>query len=213
MPLYAHASVAVTPEEETGCSSVGCRFGHGAGHPARIRRYTTDMTDAEWQAIEPLMPWPTWLDGNSGRPEEYWRRQITDAIRYVVDNGCKWHVIADFPPWRTVHAIFTRWWQDGDLLALHNDLREKGRQAEGREAEPTAMINDSQSVRTAETIGAGREALRLGNRILVDCSLTGSIFSCQPAPARTLDDLQDQLEKPQRRDRRLLAFRIDASRP
>jgi transposase len=74
------------------------------------------MTDAEWQAIEPLMPWPAWLDGNGGRPEEYCRRQITDAIRYVVDNGREWrNPPADFPPWRTIHAIFTRWWYDGDL--------------------------------------------------------------------------------------------------
>jgi transposase len=135
------------------------------------------MTDAEWQAIEPLMPWPTWLDGNGRRPEEYCRRQITDAIRYVVDNGCKWRNLpADFPPWRTVHAIFTRWWQDGDLLALHNDLREKVRQAEGREAEPTAAIIDSQSVRAAETVGAASRGYDAGKKVqgrkrhvIVDC--------------------------------------------
>jgi hypothetical protein len=48
------------------------------------------MTDAEWQAIELVMPWPAWLHGNGGRPEKYCRRLIVDAIRYVVDNGCKW---------------------------------------------------------------------------------------------------------------------------
>jgi hypothetical protein len=89
MLLYAYVPTAVT-SEETPCPCVACRFGHGADHPARSRRYTTDMTDAEWQAIQPLMSWPTWLDGNGGRPGEYCRRQITDAIRYVVDNGCKW---------------------------------------------------------------------------------------------------------------------------
>jgi transposase len=112
------------------------------------------MSDGEWQAIRPLMPWPAWLHGNGGRPEKYCRRLIMDAIRYVVDNGIKWRNLpADFlVPWRTVHAIFTRWWQDGDLYALHNDLREQVRIADGREPEPSAGIIDSQSLRAAETV-------------------------------------------------------------
>jgi transposase len=114
------------------------------------------MSDEEWQVIKPLMPWPAWLHGNGGRPEKYCRRLIVDAIRYVVDNGCKWRNLpADFlVPWRTVHAIFTRWWQDGDLYALHNDLREQVRIADGREPEPSAGIIDSQSLRAAETVAA-----------------------------------------------------------
>ncbi|WP_344990791.1 IS5 family transposase [Nonomuraea helvata] len=115
------------------------------------------MSDKEWQVIEPVMPHPAWLHGNGGRPEKYCRRLIVDAIRYVVDNGCKWRNLpADFlVPWRTVHAIFTRWWQDGDLYALHNDLREQVRIADGREPEPSAGIIDSQSLRAAETVAAG----------------------------------------------------------
>ncbi|WP_433227132.1 transposase [Microtetraspora malaysiensis] len=55
---------------------------------------------------------------------------------------------------RTVHAALSRWWQNGDLYALHNDLREHLRLAEGRQAEPSAGIIDSQSVRAAETVAA-----------------------------------------------------------
>jgi transposase len=58
-------------------------------------------------------------------------------------------------PWRTVHAIVTRWWQDGDLYALHNDLREQVRIADRREPEPSTGIIDSQSLRAAETVAAG----------------------------------------------------------
>ena len=136
---------------------MACRYGHGTDHPIRVPRYTTDMSDEEWQVIKPLMPWPAWLHGNGGRPEKYCRRRIMDAIRYVVDNGCKWRNLpADFRvPWRTVHAIFTRWWQDGDLYALHNDLREQVRIADGREPEPSAGIIDSQSLRAAETVPTG----------------------------------------------------------
>ncbi|KAB8188596.1 transposase [Nonomuraea phyllanthi] len=75
-----------------------------------------------------------------------------DAIRYVADNGCKWRNLpADFlTPWRTVHAIFTRWWQDGDLYALHNDLREQVRTAEGREPEPSAQVMTARLSSTAD---------------------------------------------------------------
>jgi transposase len=112
------------------------------------------------------MPWPTWLDGNGGRPEEYCRRQIVDAIFYVADNGCKWRNLpGDFPPWRTVHAIFTRWYQDGDVDAVHNDLREQIRHEEGRETDPTAAIIDSQSVRAAETVGADTRGYDAGKKV------------------------------------------------
>jgi transposase len=177
MPLYPLPESVVTPLPETPCSCVACRFGHGARHPARPRRYTSDTTDEEWQVIEPLMPWPTWLDGNGGRPEEYCRRQIVDAIFYIADNGCKWRNLpCDFPPWRTVHAIFTRWYQDGDVDAVHNDLREKVRRAEGRDADPTAAVIDSQSVRAAETVGADSRGYDAGKKVagrkrhvIVDC--------------------------------------------
>ncbi|MFI5783811.1 transposase [Nocardia sp. NPDC051570] len=59
------------------------RFGHGTDRPARARRYTTDATDAEWQQIAPLLPWPAWLGGAGGHPEMYCRRTVIDAICYV----------------------------------------------------------------------------------------------------------------------------------
>ncbi|MEN8649716.1 IS5 family transposase [Streptomyces sp. 21So2-11] len=92
--------------------------------------------------------------------------QVVDAIFYVADNGCKWRNLpGDFPPWRTVHAIFTRWFQDGDVDAVHNDLRDLVRQAEGREADPTAAIIDSQSVRAAETVGADSRGYDAGKKV------------------------------------------------
>ncbi|MCX4094499.1 IS5 family transposase [Nocardia sp. alder85J] len=132
----------------------------------RQRRYTSDLTDEQWAILGPLLPWPVWLDGGGGRPEEYCRRQVIDAIFYVDDNGCKWRNLpADFPPWRTVHAAFTRWWVSGDVLAVHNDLRDLVRAAEGRDPDPTAAIIDSQSVRAAETVGAGSRGFDAGKKI------------------------------------------------
>jgi transposase len=56
------------------------------------------MSDADWLVTEPLLPLAAWLWGKGGRPEEHCRRVTVDAIRYVVDNGCKWRALpTDFP--------------------------------------------------------------------------------------------------------------------
>ena len=78
---------------------------------------------------------------------------MVDAIRYVTHNGCVWRALpADFPPWRTVYGIYQRWNASGATLALHDALRALARQAAGRNAEPTAAVIDSQSVRAAPTV-------------------------------------------------------------
>lgn len=71
----------------------------------RVSGYPSDMTDEQWAVIDPLLPDPASL-GGEGRPEEWCRRDIVDAIFYLVDNGGKWRALpADFPPWQTVRLI------------------------------------------------------------------------------------------------------------
>lgn len=84
---------------------------HGGKAAAmRQRRYPSDTTYAEWALIEPLLPGPACETRAGGRPEKHPRREIVDAIRYVVDTGCKWRALpADFPPWRTVWGFMARW--------------------------------------------------------------------------------------------------------
>jgi hypothetical protein len=65
----------------------------------RHRRYPSDTSAAEWALLEPLLPIPACLTRRGGRPEAHHRRDIVDAIRYIVDQGCKWRGLpADFPP-------------------------------------------------------------------------------------------------------------------
>ncbi|WP_157411634.1 transposase [Actinoplanes rectilineatus] len=73
----------------------------------RRRRYPSDTTDTEWEEIlAPLLPAPASTTPTGGHPEAHPRREIVDAIRYVVDNGCKWRALpSDFPPWKTVYAV------------------------------------------------------------------------------------------------------------
>jgi putative transposase len=120
-----------------------------AGREAR--GYPSDLSDAQWQVIAAQLPAD--LPGRRGRPRIWPRRRIVEAILYLDRTGCAWRYLpADFPPWQTVYGYFAAWRDDGTLARLHDALRELVRAAAGRNAEPTAAIIDSQSVRAADTV-------------------------------------------------------------
>jgi transposase len=131
----------------------------------RVRRYPSDTTDAEWQVIAPLIP-PGRPSRRGGRPPIHARRDIVDAIRYLAHNGCVWRALpGDFPPWKTVRDYHARWAADGTVNHLHNTLREKARQAAGRQPDPSAAIIDSQSIRAAETVARSSRGYDAGKKI------------------------------------------------
>ncbi|MCX4451319.1 transposase [Streptomyces sp. NPDC058369] len=81
---------------------------------------------------------------------------MLDAVFYVLDNGIKWRAMpVDFPARDRVYAFFRRWREAGLIAELHDRLRGKVREQAGREAEPTAAVIDSQSVKADEVVGAG----------------------------------------------------------
>lgn len=124
------------------------------------------MTDAQWALIDPLLPDPTWLSGSGGRREVHCRREIVDAILYVVDNGIKWRALpADFPPWSTVYNYFSAWERAGVTIAMLDVLRDRARLRDGRAANPSAGIIDSQSVRAAETVGRSSRGYDAGKKV------------------------------------------------
>ncbi len=71
------------------CDCLAHRFGNAADGPDRTPSYGSDMSEAEWRVVRPLLPVPAWLEGRGGRPEGYCHRVTLDAVRYVVDNGVK----------------------------------------------------------------------------------------------------------------------------
>src|SRR5271170_1846747 len=110
----------------------------------RIQQYPSDVTDAQWALVEPVIPvYP------GGRPRTTLMRDVVDAILYLLRTGCQWQYLPkDFPPKSTVWGYFNEWRHNGTLEELHDCLRRKVRTAEKPYAPRTSASVDSQSVDT-----------------------------------------------------------------
>ena len=113
-------------------------------------RYPSDLTDAEWALVEPLIP-----PGKSGGGKrKVVLREVVNGLMYILSTGCQWRAVPkDLPPRSTLFDYFDLWNWDGTLGRIHEELYVKCREAMGREASPTAAIIDSQSVKSAEKGG------------------------------------------------------------
>jgi transposase len=188
----------------------------GCGCFTRQPRYPSDLTDAQWEVIAPLLPVPLWQTPLGGRPEKHHRRTVIDALFYVVDNGVKWRALpADFPPWQSVYGMHARWKQDGVIADITDLLRARARAAAGRDREPSAAIIDSQSVReSAEgvvpTATSGYDGSKKVNgrkrHILTDT--LGLLITVAATPANVPDRLGAAilLQRARRRGRHRLAL-------
>lgn len=110
------------------------------------KTYSTDVNDTEWALIAPELP-----SARRGRPRCWPARELVNAIFYLVRNGCTWRDLPhDLPPWQTVYSQFRRWRLSGVWAKLNAALVQTVRLAAGREAQPSAVVIDSQSVRSRE---------------------------------------------------------------
>lgn len=111
--------------------------------------YPSDLTDAQWARLEPLVRERDRV--GPGRPPTVPLRESVNALLYIKQTGCAWRYLPhDLPPRSTVHYYCEKWTADGTLEAVVQALREQSRRAAGRDPQPTAAIIDSQTVKTAE---------------------------------------------------------------
>lgn len=120
---------------------------HRRAADRRGLRYPSDLTDAEWVLVAPMIP-PA---RRGGRRREVNIREVVNAIFYVLSTGCQWAALPkDLPPKSTAHHYFMLWEWDGTLERIHHALYVATRERKGREASPTAAIIDSKSAKAAQ---------------------------------------------------------------
>jgi transposase len=120
--------------------------------PVTLNRqaYPSDLTDEQWALLEPLVPA---LSGEAVY-HVHERREIVNAILYVLRSGCPWRMLPhEFPAWGTVYSYFWRWQREGIWDQILRTLRMQVRKKQGREEEPSAAIIDSQSIKTSAVRG------------------------------------------------------------
>jgi transposase len=132
------------------------------------RAYATDLSDARWALIEPVLS--AWRAERAaaglGLSEPvHDLREVVNAIIYVNRAGCAWHLLPhDFPPHQTVYGYFAQWAKDGTTQGIHDLLRAKVRQQAGRAVEPTAAIIDARVVKTSSNVPEANQGYDAGKR-------------------------------------------------
>jgi transposase len=121
--------------------------------PIKRKRYPSDLTDAQWQLIERFIPKPS----ANATVQTIERREIVNAILYVLRTGCSWRQMPhDLPNGKTAHHYFRIWTKAGIWEPIMTHLRKQVRQKMGRDPEPSAAVIDSQSIKTAPVRGSER---------------------------------------------------------
>ena len=149
--------------------------------------YDTDLTDAAWALIAPMLP----AARPGGRPRKINIRAVLNAIFYLLRTGCQWRLLPrEFPGWSTVYHYFRAWKNAGVWTCIQRSMYQQARRQAGRAACPSVVIMDGQSVKTTERGGirgfdAHKRVKGRKRHILVDT--LGLLIACRVEPADISD--------------------------
>jgi putative transposase len=176
-------------------------------------RFPSDLTDAEWAVLKPLLP----ARSPVGRPPSWPMREIIDAIFYVLRGGISWRMLPDcFPPRQTVYGWFAAFRDAGVWEALNHHLVMLDRERAGREASPSAAVIDSQSVKSSEAGGprgydAGKKVQGRKRHAMVDTDGRPLVLQCHAASVQDRDGAVPLLRASRRRFPFVLRASADAA--
>ena len=130
-------------------------------NPSR-QRYATDLTDEQWAKIASHLP----KGKPQGRPPKYPKRELLNAMLYLLRTGCSWRMLPhDLPPFRSVHWYFCVLRDSGFFEQLNEVLRTEYRVTKGRNPHPSIVVIDSQAVKSTEKGGqAATKAMTTARR-------------------------------------------------
>lgn len=151
--------------------------------------YDSDLTDDQWALVRPHIP----RAKRGGRPRSTKMRRVIDAIMYVVTQGIKWRSLpTNFPPWQTVYRYFKALEKRGRWRTIHYAIYDKVRKEAGRQADPSLLIIDSQSVKTGKVVpnkskgyDGGKHIKGRKRHVIVDSM--GLLVDVTVTPANTHD--------------------------
>jgi putative transposase len=152
-------------------------------------RFASDVTDAEWAVLSPLLPPPSGV----GRPPSWPMREVVNAIFYVLRGGIPWRMLPDcFPPRQTVYGWFSGFRDRGVWESVNHHLVMLDRERVGREASPSAAVIDSQSTKTTEAGGprgydAGKKVNGRKRHAMVDTDGRALVLQCHAASVQDRD--------------------------
>jgi transposase len=137
------------------------------GRVSERKRYPSDLTDERWALIEPVITaWKAAHRSVSGHQGAYELREIVNAILYQSRTGCQQEYLPhDLPPRSAASCYFAKWRDDGTDQAIHDLLRWHAREKQGRRADPSLVVLDTQSVHAAASVPADTTGRDPGKKV------------------------------------------------